>query len=347
MLTISGNGFALGDSLTANGATLQLTIVSTNQMTTTIPASMMSAPGNIQFILSDSAGRMTNLVLVVTTPPVAALSSSALSFASQMVNTSSASQSVTISNNGSGPLVISGVTVSGDFSQASECTVIVPGSNCSISVTFKPTTTGIRSGLLTIDDNDASKSQKVTLSGTGIDIQISGAGNSGTNATVKAGQPATYNLSIAPQGGFTGQVTFNCTNLPQYAACNFSPQNLNLGSTAAGLTVTISTAQQQTALLERSGGVMFAGISCAILLASLPLRRRIRNVRFSGTAKVLGVLLAIVLVGLSLTGCNAGGTVTNPTTTPPRTTAQGTYTVNFTATGSGTSRTIPLTLVVQ
>jgi hypothetical protein len=65
MLTISGNGFALGDLLTVNGAALPLTIVSGNLIATSIPASLLSAAGNIELTITDPADRTTNLVLVV------------------------------------------------------------------------------------------------------------------------------------------------------------------------------------------------------------------------------------------------------------------------------------------
>jgi hypothetical protein len=59
-----------------------------------------------------------------------------------------------------------GGTDPGDFTFKSACPAsLLPGSNCSISVTFKPTATGARTATLSITDGDGT--QNVSLKGTG------------------------------------------------------------------------------------------------------------------------------------------------------------------------------------
>jgi hypothetical protein len=95
-------------------------------------------------------------------------SPSALTFASQQVNTTSADQTVTLSNSGSSAVTITSVAVSGDFAQTYNCgSSLAAGSSCAINVTFTPTATGARTGTLTVTDSDPSSPQTVSLSGTG------------------------------------------------------------------------------------------------------------------------------------------------------------------------------------
>src|SRR5205814_5075091 len=42
-------------------------------------------------------------------------------------------------------------------------------------------------------------------------------------ATVKAGDPANFNVTISRSGAFNDSVSFSCTGLPANAACNFNP----------------------------------------------------------------------------------------------------------------------------
>jgi hypothetical protein len=255
-LTISGGGFASGDSLTANGDALMVSVTSISQLSVTIPAAILSEPGNVQIVLSDTTGDVANLTLVVTlaqTQTSVALSTNLLTFPVQLVGTSSSTQTVTISNVGSAPLQISGITASGDFSQSSSCKTIAAGTSCAVTVTFTPTAAGARSGFLTLSDNDPSKTQSVALSGTGGSIQVTGTGSSGTSATVNAGTAANYSLSVAAQGSLSGQASFSCTNLPQYASCMINPPSINLAGTSQNVAVMISTQQSQTAALERPG----------------------------------------------------------------------------------------------
>ncbi|MGA8865906.1 MAG: choice-of-anchor D domain-containing protein [Candidatus Sulfotelmatobacter sp.] len=96
------------------------------------------------------------------------LSSSNLVFGNQAVGTTSSAQNVTLTNNQALPLNVSGIATTGDFSQTNNCgATVVAGGSCTISVTFKPTATGTRTGSLTITDDASSSPQVVSLSGTG------------------------------------------------------------------------------------------------------------------------------------------------------------------------------------
>jgi len=106
--------------------------------------------------------------------PSVSLSVSSLALGQQLIRTTSASKSVTLSNTGKGPLNITSIKATGDFGQSNNCgTSVAAGAKCTINVTFKPTGTGARSGTLSITDNASGSPQKVTLTGTGIAVTIS------------------------------------------------------------------------------------------------------------------------------------------------------------------------------
>jgi hypothetical protein len=106
------------------------------------------------------------------TAPAASLSTTSLSFGNQALFTTSAAQSVTLTNTGNASLVVSSVVASGDFAVTHNCATLAPGANCSASVTFSPTATRARTGTLTFTDDAPGSPQQVALSGTGTGPEI-------------------------------------------------------------------------------------------------------------------------------------------------------------------------------
>jgi hypothetical protein len=79
---------------------------------------------------------------------------------------------VTLVNTGQSPVTVSGTDISGDaadFSVAgNSCTTLAVSAECTIYVAFRPTASGSRSGILTIEDDTAAGVHTVTLTGRGI-----------------------------------------------------------------------------------------------------------------------------------------------------------------------------------
>src|SRR5207248_1952863 len=105
--------------------------------------------------------------------PAVSLSPTSLSFGNQNINTTSAAQTVTLTNSGGGSLTISSIAVTGtnagDFAQTNNCpSTLAAGASCTISVTFTPTASGTRSASVSITDNAAGSPQSVSLSGSGV-----------------------------------------------------------------------------------------------------------------------------------------------------------------------------------
>jgi len=121
--------------------------------------------------VSDNAVPATQTVSLTGTGsggPAVSLSPSSLTFASQAMGASSGAQGISVKNTGTATLSISSVAISGDFSQSNTCGAsVASGASCSVSVTFKPSAKGARTGTLTITDNASPATQTVSLSGTG------------------------------------------------------------------------------------------------------------------------------------------------------------------------------------
>ncbi|MFC1430193.1 choice-of-anchor D domain-containing protein [Streptacidiphilus sp. N1-3] len=142
--------------------------------------------------LTVNAGGVTNTVSLSgtgTAPgPVLNASPGGLSFASTVVGSTTAAQTVTLTNSGTSTATVSGVSVTGDFSQTNNCSSVAVGASCTVNVAFKPTAGGARSGTLSVASNANNSPTAVGLSGSGID--------SSTN--IAAGKPASASSSSSP-----------------------------------------------------------------------------------------------------------------------------------------------------
>jgi len=95
-------------------------------------------------------------------------SPTSLTFASQAVGTTSAAQTMTLTNTGTAALNVTSIAASAQYAQTNTCgSSVAAGANCTISVTFTPTATGSRPGTITITDNATGSPQTVSLAGTG------------------------------------------------------------------------------------------------------------------------------------------------------------------------------------
>jgi hypothetical protein len=110
-----------------------------------------------------------------TGAPAVTFSPTSLTFAAQAIGTTSAPQSIAVTNTGNASLFISSAATRGanplDFTQVNDgCSglTLPAGTNCSVSITFSPTASGARSGTFILTDNAANSPQSVPLTGTGI-----------------------------------------------------------------------------------------------------------------------------------------------------------------------------------
>jgi hypothetical protein len=122
--------------------------------------------------ITDNAAGSPQSVALAGTGSFVELAPGSLSFGNQKVSTTSAPQTITLTNTHGSPLKIATITISGqnhrDFAQTNTCgTSVAAKASCSINVTFTPGATGNRSASLSITDNGGGSPQTVGLSGTG------------------------------------------------------------------------------------------------------------------------------------------------------------------------------------
>jgi hypothetical protein len=145
--------------------------VAAQQTTRNVLAKFISSSGGSPSptpTATPSVGATPTPVATPVPTPVVQLNPAQLTFSSVEVGRSQTS-SITVSNTGKAPLVISGVSTAGDYTQSNSCSSpVAPTKSCSISVTFQPTVIGDRPGTLTIIDNASGGQQLVHLDGTGI-----------------------------------------------------------------------------------------------------------------------------------------------------------------------------------
>ena len=176
------------------------------------------------------------------------LAPASLSFGNVNINTTSAAQTVTLTNGKVTTLTINSVTVAGpnapDFAASSKCGgTLAASANCTISVTFTPTASAAESATLSVSDSDSTSPQTVALSGTGMasqpDFTISA---SPAAATVTAPGSVGTTVTVTSVAGFSSAVTLSCSSLPGDAVCAFSQNPLTPAANGTvSSTVTIST----------------------------------------------------------------------------------------------------------
>ena len=105
--------------------------------------------------------------------PAVTFSPKSLTFATQLVFTTSKAQPVTLTNSGAGVLKINHINVTSPFSQTNNCpSSLGPGANCTISIKFHPGNKGVFHGAVSVTDNASGSPQKVPLTGTGTFVQL-------------------------------------------------------------------------------------------------------------------------------------------------------------------------------
>lgn len=248
------------------------------------PAASGARAGSLTVV--DSAGTQTaQLTGTGMSPATDLLSPSSLTFASQTIGTQSASQQVTLTNNGD--QAVQGITVQSsttDFVAANNCGANLAGhASCAILVSFLPSIIGADNGSLTVSDIVAAgstHSQQVAL--TGVGLPPSG---------IASVSPSFINFGYYAVGGASPAQTVTITN--------------NGSSSISGIqTAMVGDFSLQTASTNPCGTSLSVGASCNIGIVFAPTQVNQRT----GSLTITGTNLSTPLV-VALTGSGAGFTV--------------------------------------
>jgi hypothetical protein len=275
--------------------------------------------------------------------PSASLSATSLTYSGQLIGASSTAQAVKLTNAGNASLTISSITASGDFSQTNTCgSSLAAGANCSISVTFKPSAGGSRTGSLSVTDNASPNTQSVSLSGTGMDFSVS---VSSSSSSLNAGQSASFTLAVSPDGGFSQQVSLSCSGAPTDSVCTITPAQVTpTGSTVSSVSVSITTTARSIFIPELR--TIPPGPWLQILLALLSIAM-IFQFASSKTKRIAVACCAALIVASFGSGC--AGFVGNGPTKPPAGTGTpaGSYALTLKGSSGNISHSATFTLKVN
>jgi uncharacterized protein (TIGR03382 family) len=153
-----------GFTLAANGGERVLSVTFT-------PTAEGVASGAITMATDDPDKPSATVSLTGTgQKPTVSLNAASLNFGSQRVNTTSAAKTVTVTNLGSLPLIVSGVAKTGPYAvtPSGTFTLAANGGQQDLTVTFTPTAAGPADGSLTVSSDDpANPTVSVDLEGIG------------------------------------------------------------------------------------------------------------------------------------------------------------------------------------
>jgi Bacterial Ig-like domain (group 3)/Beta-propeller repeat len=151
-------------NVTPSGSEAQFTTSTLISGTHTITATYK---GSTTFTASTS--QAVTQVVNVATGPYGVVNPAALNFGQVVVGQTSPQKLVGLSNVGSSELIVSNVSISGDFAIAKNTCAngVKPATHCNVYVTFTPHAVGAKSGSLIFLDNASNSPQTVSLTGTG------------------------------------------------------------------------------------------------------------------------------------------------------------------------------------
>lgn len=317
----SGNMVSAGSS-----CTVQVSFVPSTAGTFNAVLNLTDNSGNV-------IGNVQSIPLAgVGTPPapILVISPTALGFAAQSVGTTSASQTVTVFNNGSAALTISSVATTGadagNFAiiqgGSAPCVAagnVAAGKSCTVMIAFTPASVGAKNATLNLSDNASGTPQMVALTGTGVSSSITLSATSlnfGSQpaGTASAAQPVTLSNTGNVPLGIVG-ISMTGLNSADFIETNNCPPSLGLNSSchimvqfdpaAPGATNRVASLNIADNVAGSPQVVSLAGTAVVAAVSLSP-----TTVNFG--SQVVGVAGSSVAVTLTNTG-TAALTVSNAT----------------------------------
>ncbi len=283
-----------------------------------------------------SSGNTLTAALTGIGTPGLSMAASSLGFGNLDVG-ASATQSITLTNTAPGPIAMPVFTTSGDYAVATNCGSSIPAlASCSLNVTFTPTGTGARDGVLAVNaTGPIYAGLGATLAGNGTDFSI--AVNPGAGSVV-SGRSVATSATITPIAGFDAPVSLSCTTAASATTC--TPAAVSFVPTAAVTTsVTIATTSKYTVV--GYGGLGGGGLLWMVGMGSgwlLWMRRR----RTGGIVRGTLAVLLLAAATFTVTACSGKYPAMNSSYTPA-----GSYTYTLTATDGTLTHSATYTLKVQ
>jgi len=207
-VTVYGVGFTSSAVIYFDWLAVSTTFVSSSQLNGSVPNTAIATSGPHSIIVINGA---------VSSPAKAlAISPRTVAFPNQVVSTTSSAQTDTVTNIGSATVTFSSFTIGGvntsDFAiSANTCgATLAASASCVVSLTFTPSSTGARTGLLSVASDAVGSPISAKLTGTGI---------AGSGSTVNINPLALNfgNVTFTSNASLTSVVTnFGIAGSPNY-----------------------------------------------------------------------------------------------------------------------------------
>lgn len=320
------HGAVRDDSLTARGAnanTLKAAFVTKSRMTF-LNGRVTDAEVNDLAAYIAGAFGITPVYIAVTAAPSAAISATALTFASQNVGTSSAAQTVALANatGATAALNLSAIstTAGSDFAVSggtcSATTSLAAGASCTVGVVFRPTAAGTRSGTLSLVHNGANGRSEVSLTGVAVSqspaVSLSPTTLTFSSAIGMASSPLRVTVSNTGTGALTlSSLSLGGNQAGDYALAGSSTCAAN-GSVAGGSSCVIDVVFTPGATGARNAVLTIAhnasGSPSTVTLAGTGTSTPQPGIALDATEIDLGSQVVAVTSGTrTLTLTNSGG----------------------------------------
>ncbi len=328
-------------STLAVGATCNLSVTFSPAAVSAYSAAISvtdNAAGSPQSAPLSGTGTLAPTFLATLTPATVA-------FANQLSGTTSAAQTLTLTNTGNSSISITGVTLAGAnptaFSLTNSCaSTLAAGAQCSIAVTFTPSSATQFSATVSVADNATGSPQTAALTGTGTAPPEFTTTSPTPPQTVTAGGAATYQIKVTSiTGNFNLPVTLTAAGLAPGATAAFTPAVVTPGASGATSTMVVQTSAVRMAglngLSRRRGQSMLELAVTAMLTCLLCMRRMSR---LTPAGRLLMLFGALALLSLGASGCGGGF---------PQPSGSTTYVITVTGTNGTDQHATSVTLTVQ
>lgn len=341
-LTVTGSGFLNGAVIQWNGSPRTTQFVSSTQLTADIPSLDFANAGIVSVTAvnpSPTVGPSAAGTFTVNNPVPALASLSATSALA-------ASGATTLTVIGSG--FVSGSAGSAvRWNGAARPTTFVSGTQLMVSIPAADLTAA-GAAQVTVLNPGPGGGTSAALTFSVMDFALAASPNA---ATVRAGQSASYTLTVNPQGGvpFSNPVSsFQCAGLPSLASCSFSPATVTPSANSATVTLTVTTTAASLAPPTpkwlppaRTFPLFVLWLLVAMAFASVFLDSQKRKMQMYWRSAAL-----VLIIGLQISCGGGSASPPPPPTTRPGTPA-GNSTIAVTATSGSLQHSVNVTLTVQ
>lgn len=232
-------------------------------------------------------------------------------FGSENVGTSGATQQLTVTDATLGPVTISPISTTGDFSETDNCassSPLAPQSACTIAVTFTPTVGGARTGSISIGNNFTAIPTVFPLSGTGVEPTPSPPIVSFAGAPASGAYQSTFTVSATTNASATAVITASgaCTITGNTVTMTSGTGTCSLTANwAADSNYLAASATQSTAAQMISPTVSFTGAPAS---ASYQSMFAVSATTSASTTAVITASGACTIAGNTVTMTSGTGT---------------------------------------